>query len=88
MQQVLVTGGAGFIGSHLSDELLAHGYRVRVLDGLHSQVHGEGRRRPGYPHRDVELMAGTRRLAADARFSPSIESAVQVAAVLDRLYGR
>lgn len=31
---VLITGGAGFIGSHLADELLRHGYRVRALDSL------------------------------------------------------
>lgn len=31
---VLITGGAGFIGSHLSDALLAKGYRVRILDNL------------------------------------------------------
>ena len=58
MQNILITGGAGFIGSHLADELLAHGYRVRVLDSLEPQVHGEGRRRPDYLHPDVELVVG------------------------------
>lgn len=58
MQKVLITGGAGFIGSHLADELLAHGYRVRVLDSLDPQVHGEGRRRPDYLAEDVELIVG------------------------------
>lgn len=33
-QRVLITGGAGFIGSHLTDELLSRGYRVTVLDNL------------------------------------------------------
>ena len=30
----VVTGGAGFIGSHMADNLLAHGYRVRAIDNL------------------------------------------------------
>jgi dTDP-L-rhamnose 4-epimerase len=58
MQKVLITGGAGFIGSHLADELLAHGYQVRVLDTLDPQVHGEARRRPEYLAKDVELVVG------------------------------
>lgn len=58
MRHVLITGGAGFIGSHLADNLLRAGYRVRVLDALVEQVHGDKRARPGYLDPQVELVVG------------------------------
>ncbi len=57
MTQILITGGAGFIGSHLADELLARGYSVRALDSLSPQVHGEVAR-PSYLNPEVELVRG------------------------------
>jgi dTDP-L-rhamnose 4-epimerase len=56
--RVLITGGAGFIGSHLADELLEHGYQVRALDNLSEQVHGPGTNRPSYLSPEVELIDG------------------------------
>jgi dTDP-L-rhamnose 4-epimerase len=56
-KKVLITGGAGFIGSHLADELLAHGHTVRVLDSLTPRVH-QGGRRPSYLDPQVELVVG------------------------------
>jgi dTDP-L-rhamnose 4-epimerase len=56
--QILITGGAGFIGSHLADDLLRRGHRVRALDNLAPQVHGADVVRPAYLHEDVELMRG------------------------------
>ena len=56
-ERVLITGGAGFIGSHVADELLRAGYSVRALDVLVDQVHGESQR-PDYLDPDVELIPG------------------------------
>jgi len=58
MRHILITGGAGFIGSHLADELLARGYKVRALDSLAEQVHGASAARPAYLDPDVELVVG------------------------------
>lgn len=56
--RILITGGAGFIGSHCADAFLSGGYRVRVLDNLTPQVHGELDGPPDYLTPDVEFIRG------------------------------
>jgi dTDP-L-rhamnose 4-epimerase len=57
-EQILITGGAGFIGSHLTRRLLEQGHRVRILDNLTPQVHGHDAGRPGYLDPGAELIVG------------------------------
>lgn len=56
-KSVLITGGGGFIGCHLARALLARGDRVRVLDSMLEQVHGD-RSRPANLPRDAEFQRG------------------------------
>jgi dTDP-L-rhamnose 4-epimerase len=64
-RNILVTGGAGFVGSHLVDALLAAGHNVRVFDNLTPQVHGGGV--PAYFASEAELVAGDMQDAAAVR---------------------
>lgn len=82
MSYILVTGGAGFIGSHLVSALLGQGFQVRVLDNLSPQIHGalpaglewlaDGR---------VEFMRGSTTSAADMRAAlAGVDAVVHLAA--------
>lgn len=55
--KVLITGGAGFIGSHTADALLKEGHSVRVLDSLEEPIH-PGHRVPDYLDQRIEFMRG------------------------------
>lgn len=58
-KRVLVTGGAGFVGSHTVDALLREGHSVRVFDNLSDQVHPDGL--PSYLAKDIEFRRGDMR---------------------------
>jgi len=70
MPQVLITGGAGFIGSHVADHLLVAGYRVRVFDNGALQVHGPLEGPPAYLSPAVEYVRG------DVCDGPALERAL------------
>jgi dTDP-L-rhamnose 4-epimerase len=80
MESILITGGAGFIGSHLTRELLECGYRVRVLDSLVGQVH-DGGDRPDYLSPDAELLVGdVRNLDAIRQALEGVDAVIHLAA--------
>lgn len=64
-QYILVTGGAGFIGSFLVDKLIEKGYQVRILDNLEGQVH-QGKK-PIYLNKKAEFIKGDVRNIADLK---------------------
>jgi dTDP-L-rhamnose 4-epimerase len=79
-ETVLITGGAGFIGCHLTRALLRRGHKVRVLDSLIEQVHGS-RQQPALLEPEAELIRGdVRDPTALTRALEGVDSVVHLAA--------
>jgi dTDP-L-rhamnose 4-epimerase len=68
-KRILVTGGAGFVGSHTVDALLQRGHEVRIFDSFNPQVHSDGP--PAYLADDVEVIQG------DMRDLPAVRRALE-----------
>ena len=84
--RALITGGAGFIGSHTAVELLGAGYEVRVLDNLTPAVHTGDGTWPDWLSGDVERMLGDVRHRDDwAKALRGIDVVVHLAAYQDLL---
>lgn len=84
--KVLVTGGAGFIGSHTVDLLLEKGYQVRILDALLPPVHLDGQVPDYMPLDHVEfLQADVRDKAAWEGALQGVDAVVHLAAYQDYL---
>lgn len=79
--KILITGGAGFIGSHLTDELIERGYSVRILDNLSDQVHGPDADIPDYLNPQAEFIYGdVRDAAAIEKALANVDAVVHLAA--------
>ncbi len=84
MADILITGGAGFIGSHTADALIGQGHRVRVLDNLQPTVHPEGK--PAYLAHGIDFLEGdVREKGAWERALEGIDAVYHFAAYQDYL---
>jgi dTDP-L-rhamnose 4-epimerase len=68
VKHILLTGGGGFIGRHVTHELLRRNYEVRILDALIEQVHGSA---------DIELCRGVELIKGDVRDPATVAKALQ-----------
>jgi len=83
--RLLITGGAGFIGSHTADLLLKRGYEVRILDSLEPPVHPQ-REKPQYIPDDVEFVLGDIRSRSDMEKAlRGVNAVIHLAAYQDYL---
>lgn len=69
--RALITGGAGFIGTHLCRRLLHEGWQVRVLDSFNPQVHSEE------PHLAADLVGKVELLVGDISDKPTLYNAIE-----------
>ena len=76
-KKVLITGGAGFVGSHTADALIRHGHTVTIFDSLSPQVHAKGR--PDYLPSQAHFVQG------DVRDLESLKRVVSGAEVIFHL---
>lgn len=67
---VLITGGAGFIGSALARRLVTAGYNVAVMDVLHPQVHGGGA--------EIDLPSSVRLFTGDVTHAPDCDAVLRM----------
>lgn len=82
MARVLVTGGAGFIGSHLAQALLRAGFEVRILDNLSTQIHGTSASGPRwFDDGSIEFIRGSVTSGKDMRAGVAgVDAVVHLAA--------
>jgi dTDP-L-rhamnose 4-epimerase len=79
--KAVISGGAGFIGCHLSRRLLKEGWSVTILDNFHPQIHGTNHELPADLMGKVELVVGDVRNAADwHRVLPGSQAVIHLAA--------
>jgi dTDP-L-rhamnose 4-epimerase len=82
--KILITGGAGFIGSHTADRLIEQGHQVRLLDNLQPTVHPRGK--PDYLHPEAEFIKGDVQDANAWKAAlPGVEAVYHLAAYQDYL---
>jgi dTDP-L-rhamnose 4-epimerase len=84
IEKILVTGGAGFIGSHTADLLISNGYEAIIVDNLEPQVHGKQKAKPDYINKDATFI---QKDIQDKKFLKKILSEVDAVIHLAALVG-